>query len=77
MIFLSLTAKSQAVGLSMSKIKASPQYLPFKKGKLSIKSSFSIDNQQVVKNKPRPIPSVFSVETLPFFCKADRQVQPR
>ena len=71
MIFVNLTAKSQAVGLSISKIKGAHQYLPLKKGKLCIKSTFSIDNQPIVKTKPRPIPSVFSAETLPFFCKIE------
>lgn len=71
MIFVCLNGKSQTIGLSMSDIKTPPQYLSLIKEKLRLKSSFNIDNQQVVKNKPRPMPSVFSVETLPFFCKIE------
>ena len=69
--FMYLTVKSQTVGLSMSDIKTPPQYVSLKKEKIRLKSGFSIDNQQVVKDKPRPIPYVFSVETLPFFCKIE------
>ncbi len=71
MIFVCLNGKSQTIGLSMSDIKTPPQYLSLIKEKLRLKSSFNIDNQQVVKNKPRPMPSVFLVETLPFFCKIE------
>lgn len=71
MTFMCLNGKSQTVGLSMSNIKTPPQYLSLKKEKLRLKSDLNIDNQQVTKNKPRPIPTVFSVETLPFFCKIE------
>lgn len=71
MTFMCLNGKSQTVGLSLTDIKTPPQYLSLKKEKLRLKSSFNTDNQQVVKNKPRSIPSVFSVETLPFFCKIE------
>lgn len=70
-IFVCLNSKSQTIGLSMSDIKTPPQYLSLKKEKLRLKNDFTIDNQQVVKNKLRPIPSIFSVETLPFFCKIE------
>jgi hypothetical protein len=69
--FICLNAQAQTVGLSISDIKIPPQYLSLKKEKLHLKSSFDIDNQQVVNNKPRPIPTIFSVETLPFFCKIE------
>ena len=71
MTFMCLNGKSQTVGLSMSDIKIPPQYLSLKKEKLPLKNSFVVDNQQVAKNRPRPMPSVFSVETLPFFCKIE------
>ena len=63
-----LFAQSQTVGLSMSDLKAPPQY---KTTFLLTKTVQKDDNQQIVKNKPRPIPSIFSVETLPFFCKIE------
>ncbi len=66
-----LNGKSQTIGLSMSDIKTPPQYLSLKKEKLRFKRAYNMDNQQVVINKPQPIPSVFSVETLPFFCKIE------
>ncbi len=70
-LFIITVGNSQTVGLSLKSIKTPPQYLSLKNEKMSIKSDFTIDNQQVVKNKPRPIPLVFCVETLPFFCKIE------
>jgi hypothetical protein len=68
---LSVVCKSQTVGVSLTNIKAPPQYFPIKKEKLHIFSVNTTDNQQVVKNAPRAVPLVFSVEALPFFCKIE------
>ena len=70
-LFICTVGQSQTVGVSLKSIKLPPPYLPRKKEKLRIKTDYNIDNQQIVKNKPRPIPSIFSVETLPFFCKIE------
>ena len=68
---MAVVGKSQTVGLSMSNIKAPPQYFLLKKEKLHVFSDKNIDNQQVVKSPPRAIPSIFSVATMPFFCKIE------
>ena len=70
-ILISTVGNSQTVGMSIENLKPLPLYQPFKKEKNRLKNDFNIDNQQVVKNKPRPIPSVFAIETLPFFCKIE------
>ena len=70
-ILISTVGNSQTVGVSLKNIMTPPQYLNLRKQKMSIKNDVNIDNQQVVKNKPRPIPSVFAVESLPFFCKIE------
>ena len=71
LIFICFNGISQTVGLSIERIKTSPQYLVFKKEKLYAFDSFNAQNQQVMKSQSRAIPSVFSVETLPFFCKIE------
>ena len=68
---MAAVGKSQTVGLSMSNIKASPQYVFSKKEKLHVFSGANAGNQQVVKSPPRAIPSIFSVATMPFFCKIE------
>lgn len=62
---------AQTVGLSLAQIKSPPQYLFLKKDKLPSYKAVIIDNPQVDTKKPRVIPSIFSVETLPFFCKIE------
>ena len=62
---------SQTVGLTMANIVRPSQSILVKKEKLHIFSSLNAQNQQVAKTQPRAVPSVFSVETLPFFCKIE------
>lgn len=65
-------ATAQTVGLSLNHVKTTaklpPQYpsVFLQKNTLNV-----IDNQSVTLKKPLTVPSVFSVETLPFFCKIE------
>jgi hypothetical protein len=84
LIFSTLTT-AQTVGLTIDKLKTpvltsrgTPQYMASsdipKIGKrvfLTNLGSKSVDNQCVSAEKPKQIPSIFSVETLPFFCKIE------
>ena len=73
--FLAHSMTAQTVGLSLDKLKTSrksletpPQYSTVFLQKKVLKS---IDNQTVIDKKPSVVPCVFSVETLPFFCKIE------
>jgi hypothetical protein len=74
LIFNQLTT-AQTVGLTIDKLKTTvliskgtPQY----KSLFFAKSGSKIvDNQGFSLEKPKQIPSVFSVEALPFFCKIE------
>jgi hypothetical protein len=75
LVFLSQFSTAQTVGLTVDKLKmtnfaaqGTPQYksLFLRKNALKV-----IDNQSVSCNKPKQIPSIFSVEALPFFCKIE------
>jgi hypothetical protein len=75
LLALSNSSTAQSVGLSLDKLKtaahlatAPPQYVPvfLRRNALQI-----IENQPVSIKKPTRIPSVFSVEALPFFCKIE------
>ncbi len=55
----------------MSDLKAPPQYKPTF---LSKKTMQKDDIQQVANKALRPIPLVFCVETLPFFCKIEHKM---
>jgi hypothetical protein len=74
LIFSSLTT-AQTVGLSLDKLKTAvstsrgtPQY----RSPFFVKNLFeNVDNQSISLEKPKQIPSVFSVEALPFFCKIE------
>jgi hypothetical protein len=85
LVFLSQFSTAQTVGLTVDKLKTgnfaaqrTPQYMASSDIPKSGKSLFFrknalkvIDNQSVSCNKPKQIPSVFSVEALPFFCKIE------
>ena len=62
---------AQTVGLVLSDLKTPPQYLSHF---LTKKPMQKVDNQQVAPQTPRPIPLVFCVETLPFFCKIEHKM---
>ena len=64
-------AQSQTVGLSMVALKQPPQYLTTFLLKKTIQKAVA---QQVASPYLRPIPLVFNVETLPFFCKIEHQM---
>ncbi len=73
--FLAHSTTAQTVGLSLNKLKTTqkpvgipPQYLTVFLPKKVIKS---IDNQAISDKKMSVVPCVFSVETLPFFCKIE------
>jgi hypothetical protein len=66
-----LFAQSQTVGLVLADLKAPPQYLS---SFLLKKTAQKAINQQVVNPAPRPMPLVFNVETLPFFCKIEHKM---
>ena len=75
LFFLAHSTTAQTVGLSLDKLKTSgksvgipPQYSTVFLQKKAFKS---IDNQIVSDKKPLAVPCVFSVETLPFFCKIE------
>jgi hypothetical protein len=59
--------KSQNIGLHVDK-KVPPQYFTKKKRFQPIVNQYVTNNMIL---KPNKIPSVFSVETLPFFCKIE------
>ena len=78
-IFLAHSATAQTVGLSLDKLKTTakssgrpPQYSTVFLQKKALKS---VDNQGINDRKPSVVPSVvpcvFSIETLPFFCKIE------
>ncbi len=69
--FMAVVCQSQTVGLSMANLKAPPQYFSQKKEKIHIFAALNVQNQQVTKKIPTAVPLVFSVETLPFFCKIE------
>ena len=75
LLILSNLTTAQTVGLSLDKLKthtqtvgAPPQYTPLFLKKITLKA---LDNQYVSANKPTKVPSIFSVEALPFFCKIE------
>ena len=75
LLFLAHSMTAQTVGLSLDKLKTTvkpietpPQYSTVFLQKKVLKS---IDNQSVSDRKPSIVPCVFSVETLPFFCKIE------
>jgi hypothetical protein len=75
MPILSNLMTAQSVGLSMDKLKTPtltvgipPQYRTAFLKKNALKST---ENQTVNAQKPASVPSVFSVEALPFFCKIE------
>jgi hypothetical protein len=84
LIFSTLTT-AQTVGLTIDKLKTpvltsrgTPQYMASsdipKIGKrvfLTNLGSKYVDNQCISSDKPKQIPSIFSVEALPFFCKIE------
>jgi hypothetical protein len=66
-----LFAQTPTIGLSLSDLKAPPQYLTIFSFK---KNSSNANNRQTEQKTPRPIPLVFCVETLPFFCKIEHKM---
>lgn len=66
-----LFVQSQTIGVSMSDLKAPPQYPTAFSLK---KNNQKANNQQIEQKTPRPIPLVFCVETLPFFCKIEHKM---
>lgn len=72
---LSNLMTAQSVGLSMDKLKTPtftvgipPQYRTAFFKKITLKTTV---NQAVSTQKPIAVPSIFSVEALPFFCKIE------
>ena len=65
-------ATAQKVGLSLNNLKA-PSKLPpqYSTVFLQKNTTKSVDNQTVSIKKPMLVPSVFSVDALPFFCKIE------
>jgi hypothetical protein len=75
LIVSSQLTTAQTVGLSMDRFKTvvlptkgTPQYKSVFLTKNGLKTT---DNQLLIATKPKQIPSVFSVEALPFFCKIE------
>jgi hypothetical protein len=75
LLFLAHSTTAQTVGLSLDKLKTTgkpvglpPQYSTIFLQKKVLKN---VDNQSVTDKKPLAVPCVFSVETLPFFCKIE------
>jgi hypothetical protein len=73
--FFSHLATGQTVGLSLEKLKTAknavgtpPQYSTIFLQKMTLKK---VDNQAISVKKPSLVPSIFSVEALPFFCKIE------
>lgn len=73
--FLAHSTTAQTIGLSLDKLKTirksvgtPPQYSTVFLQKKIVKN---VDNQAVSDKKPLAVPCVFSVETLPFFCKIE------
>ena len=65
-------ATAQKVGLSLNNIKATPKLPPqYSTVFLQKNTTKSVDNQTVSIKKPMLVPSVFSVDALPFFCKIE------
>jgi hypothetical protein len=75
LLIFSTLATAQTVGLTIDKLKTAnftskgtPQY----RSPFFVKKLFeNVDNQSISLEKPKQIPSVFSVEALPFFCKIE------
>jgi hypothetical protein len=65
--FFQAKLNSQTIGLHIAQ-KAPPQYFTEKKRFQPVVNQYVINNTVL---KPNKIPSVFSVETLPFFCKIE------
>ena len=65
-------AMAQKVGLSLNNVKAMPK-LPPQYPSIFFQKNIakSVDNQTVSLKKPTFVPSIFSVEALPFFCKIE------
>jgi hypothetical protein len=75
LFLLSNLTTAQTVGLSLDKLKTAassvgmpPQYSSLFLKKIAIKK---LDNQSITSNQPTKVPSIFSVEALPFFCKIE------
>ncbi|MBL7814526.1 MAG: hypothetical protein JNL70_05935 [Saprospiraceae bacterium] len=66
--------KAQSVGLSVEQIKLPPQYSALKKKGKTILTQQNSGTSQNMSEKPQKVPSVFSVETLPFFCKIEYKI---
>ena len=72
LLVLSHFATAQTVGLSLNNVKATPKLPPqYSSVFLQKNVAKSVDNQTVSIKKPTLVPSVFSVEALPFFCKIE------
>lgn len=74
-LFFSQLTTAQ-IGLSIDKLtterRSIAQRTPQYKSVFLTKKSFqNVGYQRVISNKPKQIPSVFSVEALPFFCKIE------
>lgn len=67
LLFFKVKLVSQTIGLHFDK-KAPPQYLREKKRFQTPVNSYIIKTDTL---KPNKMPSLFSVETLPFFCKIE------
>ena len=76
LLLFSIGLKGQTIGLTVNKPKPAteqglarpPQYPTLKKHFPMIANSISVKKIDLLPNK---IPSIFSVETLPFFCKIE------
>ncbi len=75
LVFCQLTTAQ--IGLSLDKLaaerrsvsqKGTPQYKSLFLTKKTLKI---VDNQVISANKPKQMPSIFSVEAMPFFCKIE------
>ena len=72
LLILPALATAQKVGLSLNNIKATPKLPPqYSTVFLQKNGVKTVDNQSVSVKKPTLVPSVFSVEALPFFCKIE------
>jgi hypothetical protein len=70
-LLLVTACSAQRVGLSLTDIKAPPQYVPSFLLKKTVQKA---DIQYVAPQIPRQIPLVFCAETLPFFCKIEHKM---
>ena len=69
--FFTTVCHTQTVGLVLSDLKTPPQYLSHF---LTKKMVQKVESQPITNQTPRPIPLVFCVETLPFFCKIEHKM---